>query len=247
MPTHDTLPVASALWGFRSLRGLRRVNADATATWTDPVNGRRAFVVADGVGDDERAAAAAALAAEVAARAAVRLGPARAILAARAALLAEAPGEKDGDCVLVVAVPDTGPAGTACDVAWVGDCRAYRSTGRVLEQVTVDHTVAEFYAARRRPVTPRMAHLVTTSVRTVRPELVGASTIGLGSGRLLLCSDGVHKSMTTAELRDLLDRPTTPDRTAALLTDAALEYGGRDNATALVVDRPTPHQVPAAA
>jgi serine/threonine protein phosphatase PrpC len=132
----------------------------------------------------------------------------------------------------VVAVPD----GLSCDVAWVGDCRAYHSNGRVLEQVTVDHTLAEHYRSRGAAVTPRMEHLVTTSVRTVAPERIGTSRTGLARGRLLLCSDGVHKPLAATELRATIDLPESPERITALLVAAALAAGGRDNATALVVD-----------
>ncbi len=219
----DTLP-----WHAATALGGRTVNADAIAAYTDPATGRSAFVVADGVGDSEAAAHAARLAADVAAVAAVTEGARGSILAAARAL------PDEGDCVLVVAVPDA----LSCDVAWVGDCRAYHSNGRVLEQITVDHTVAEYYRSRGGRVLPRMEHLVTTSVRTVVPERIGTSRTGLTRGRLLLCSDGVHKPLPATRLRATIDRPESPERVAALLVAAAMAAGGRDNATALVVDHP---------
>jgi protein phosphatase len=91
-------------WHAASRRGPRQINADASAVHHDPDTGRSAFVVADGIGDTWAAAAAAQLAAGIAARAAVSVGPELAILAAQRILLAEGPD--DGDAVLVVAVPD---------------------------------------------------------------------------------------------------------------------------------------------
>lgn len=220
------LPVDVTRWHAASERGHRRLNADATAVHSG--NGRTAYVVADGVGDTEHAARAARTAAQVAARTAVAEGPVAAILAAQRAIEAD-----EGDCVLVIAVPD----GLRCDIAWVGDCRAYHSNGRVLQQITVDHTVAEYYRARNGHVVPRMEHLVTTSVRTVTPERVGTSRASLASGRLLLCSDGLHRSLTATEIRDVLDLPTGPTWTAGQLVSTALANGARDNTTALVVDR----------
>jgi protein phosphatase len=225
-----THPLLTVPWHAASRRGPRQINADATATYHDPDTGRSAFVVADGVGDTWAAASAAQLAAGIAARAAVSVGPALAVLAAQRTLLAEGPD--DGDTVLVVAVPGR----YSCDVAWVGDCRAYQSNGRVLEQITVDHTVAEYYRAREQPVTPRMAHLVTTSVRTVRPDRIGSTHTSLATGRLLLCSDGVHRSLTGTDIRTILDGP----KPAQQLVDAALGFGGRDNCTALVVEHTLP-------
>jgi protein phosphatase len=234
----DTTP-----WHATSLRGPRRVNADATASCRDPRTGRTAYVVADGVGDSERAAMAAQLAARTAAAVAVTAGPRQAVLAAQRALLAAAPGRDDGDCVLVVAVPGE----FSCDVAWVGDCRAYHSNGRILEQITADHTVAEYYRARGLDVTPRMEHLVTTSVRTVEPDRIGTSHTGLARGRLLLCSDGIHKSLSVRDIRTAIDQPLDPARTADLLVGTALSDGGRDNATAMVIDHVVPVAHPLAA
>jgi serine/threonine protein phosphatase PrpC len=219
-------------WHAASSKGPRQVNADASAAHRDPVTGRWAFVVADGVGDSAAAASAAQIAAHTAAVAAAAHGGTEGVLAAQRALLAVAPGEDDGDCVLTVVVPHE----SSCDVAWVGDCRAYYSNGRVLEQITVDHTLAEYFRAHDQPTTPRMEHVVTTSVRTVRPERIGTTSTGLAVGRLLLCSDGVHKALSGTDIRTILDQPLCRDRTAELLVDTALGVGGRDNATALVVE-----------
>jgi serine/threonine protein phosphatase PrpC len=225
-------------WDAASARGPRTVNADSSAAHTDPGTGLTAFAVADGVGDSERAMRAARLSAEVAAATAARLGPEQGLLAAQRELLRVAPEADGGDSVLVVAVPGVGPQGTWCDVAWVGDSRAYLFNGRVLAQLTVDHTVAEYHRARRQPVTPRMEHLVTTSVRTLRPELIGRTSTGLSRGRLLLCSDGVHRMFDLAGLRAALDSPEPPAAVAAGLVAGAHARGGRDNATALVAEHP---------
>lgn len=231
MLTRPNHPIAATSWHAVSRRGPRRINADATAVCHDPVAGRSAFVVADGVGDSDAAAAAAALAAGVAAETAPALGPVAAVLAAQEAVLAA-----DGDCVLVVAVPGE----YSCDVAWVGDCRAYHSNGRVLEQITVDHTLAEHLRGRAQVVPPRAEHVVMTSVRTVRPDRVGSTRTGLVTGRLLLCSDGVHRYLSAHDIGGVLDQPFGPEVAARLLADRALDNGGRDNCTALVVDHVPP-------
>ena len=202
-------------WHAASDRGARTLNADATAV------AGNAFVVADGVGDTPEARQAAVIAARMAAGVAGRDGPVAGILAAQQAV-------RDGDCVLVVAVLD----GFTCDVAWVGDCRAYYSNGRVLQQITVDHTLAEYLRSRHADAPPKTEHVVTTSVRTVRPDRIGTTRTSVANGRLLLCSDGVHKVVPPASLRRLLDQPAAADELVA----AALRLGGRDNATALVVE-----------
>ncbi|MGQ0839997.1 PP2C family protein-serine/threonine phosphatase [Actinokineospora sp.] len=217
-------------------RGPRSINADAVATATDPVTGRAAFAVADGIGDHLLAARAARTVATVAARVGARAGARAAILAAQQELLREF-AQPAADSVLVVAVlpVDDGP----CDIAWVGDCRAYRWNGRVLHQVTADHTLAEYLRACGQSATPRMEHVVTTSVRTVRPAGIGQA--GTGSvGRLLLSTDGVHKTLGMIGIKTVLADEQAVGHAAETLVDTAHRLGGRDNATALVVDRLAP-------
>ncbi|PXY21012.1 PP2C family protein-serine/threonine phosphatase [Prauserella muralis] len=218
-------------------RGPRAINADAVATHTDPDTGRMAFVVADGVGDHLLAARAARLAASVAAEQAVHHGAAEGLLAAQRELLAQF-DQPQADAVLVVAVlPAPGGEEETGDIAWVGDCRAYRWNGRVLHQVTVDHTMAEFWRAHGMTPSPRMEHMVTDSVRTAKPGDVGRARISAGAGRLVLASDGVHKSLGLPAIRTLLADGVPAGDTAAALVAAARERGSGDNATAVVVDR----------
>jgi len=241
------LPAVLPHWDAVSERGPRRVNADATAVHTDPTTGLTAYVVADGVGDEETAAEAARLAAEVAAKVAAVEGPVAAILAAQQAVVSAAPDKDGGDCVLVVAVPQVGVARSACDVAWVGDCRAYHWNGRILEQITNDHTVAEYFRSRNQPTTPRMEHLVTTSVRTTLPERIGRNRTSIGHSRLLLCSDGVHKIVDIGRIRAILDEQQSPAVAAGTLVEYAHLLGGGDNATAMVIDPPPVQTFPVAA
>ncbi|SFO95991.1 protein phosphatase [Amycolatopsis arida] len=220
-----------------SSRGPREINADAVATATDPATGRAAFVVADGIGDHLLAARAARLAAHTAATAAVQHGPAGGLLDAQRALRAEF-DQKQADCVLVVAVlPPAGGQEETIDIAWVGDCRAYRWNGSVLHQITVDHSLAEFWRARGVPTAPRAEHVVIDSVRTASPLDLGHARIGAGPGRLLLCTDGVHKPLDLLHLRALLTGDRSTRDTAAAVVGTAHELGGTDNATAVVIDR----------
>ncbi|WP_373862802.1 PP2C family protein-serine/threonine phosphatase, partial [Nocardia amamiensis] len=154
--------------------------------------------------------------------------------------LREAVPEPSADSVLVVAVlPATNRPEGPCEVAWVGDCRAYRWNGRVLHQITTDHTVEELCRARGVVPSPRMGHLVTTSVRTVRPDEIGYAVTGTSTGRLLLSTDGVHKQLGIATIKALLAAGGTIETVASTLVDTALRAGGTDNTTALVVDVPS--------
>jgi protein phosphatase len=235
MLANHPLPTVLPRWDQASERGPRQVNADATAVHTDPETGLTAYVVADGVGDDLVAARTATIAAEMTARIAAVQGPVAGILAAQEIVQANDDG---GDCVLVVAVPGVGPTRTGCDVAWVGDCRAYHWNGRILEQITNDHTLAEYFRAHNQPTTPRMEHLVTTSVRTAAAERIGRTRTSVANSRLLLCTDGVHKLVDLSRIRAVLDQPIPPARAASTLVTTAHQLGSKDNATAMVVDSP---------
>ncbi|WP_194833260.1 PP2C family serine/threonine-protein phosphatase [Nocardia sp. XZ_19_369] len=235
-PDPDDVRLSGTTWESLSRRGSRTLNADAAAAVIDPVTGKTAFVVADGVGDHLPAARAARTAAEVAAHVGARSGAFAGILAAQRELLRQFP-QSEADSVLVIAVlPSAGQPDGPCEVAWVGDCRAYRWNGRVLHQITTDHTVGEFWRTRGYGPAPRLDHVVLTSVRTVRPADIGHAGTGSSTGRLLLSTDGVHKRLDMAVIKTMLADGESAAHVAETLVDSALRSGGTDNTTALVAD-----------
>ncbi|MQY22764.1 PP2C family protein-serine/threonine phosphatase [Nocardia macrotermitis] len=229
----ELIRVAGVAGASVSRRGLRSLNADAVSSWTDPVTGTSAHVVADGVGDHLLAARAARTVAAAAARSATQVGAAAGILAAQAELLAQF-AEKEADAVLVVAVIPAN--GGPCDIAWVGDTRAYRWNGRVLHQITTDHTAAEYFRSLGRNPAPRFEHLVLTSARTATADSIGRAATGSSRGRFLLSTDGVHKPLEMARIKETLAGCATAAITAEALVEGALSAGGSDNTTALVID-----------
>ncbi|WP_370947756.1 PP2C family serine/threonine-protein phosphatase [Amycolatopsis sp. cg5] len=214
---------STPIWHTASERGPRTINADAVGAFAR--HGQSAtFALADGVGDSPAAAQAARVAASAAARSLAENGPVAAVLAAQAAVR-ELGGK--GDAVLVVAVPFEG----GYNVAWVGDVRAYAWDGVLLHQVTHDHTLAQYFRDHGQPAAPHMEHMVTTSVRTTRPDEIGTAVAATGG--LVLTSDGVHKQLSLTTMRDVL---AMPEAGAAGLVETAIGAGGRDNATAIVVE-----------
>jgi protein phosphatase len=67
-----------------------------------------------------------------------------------------------------------------------------------------------------------------------QPELT--SVPARGGERLLLCSDGISDLVPDADLAAILAAHAVPSEAAVALVGAALAAGGRDNATAVVVD-----------
>jgi serine/threonine protein phosphatase PrpC len=210
------------LSGSATGRGKRAVAADAVAVREGVA------ALADGVGDTEAAALAARGAVDVAVHvAASGRGPLAAVLAAAAAVRSSSTA---GDAVLVVAVPRRGGG---WDVAWVGDAAALLHDGRVVRPVTHEHTVAAQLRAQGVRVARRWENVVTTSLRTVRPQEVG--TASCPPGTLLLLSDGVHRSLEPGEIAGVVTGSPDAERAAHRLVDGALAAGSRDNVTAAVL------------
>lgn len=124
----------------------------------------------------------------------------------------------------------------------VGDSRAYRFAGDALVQLTVDHTeVAELVAsgvvtAEDAHYHPRR-HVVTRALGSdpaPEPDVwVFPPTAG---ERFLICSDGIFLELSEAEIVDLLRCEPSPQLVADELVRRAKAYGGRDDATVIVVD-----------
>ncbi|GAA3439088.1 hypothetical protein [Kutzneria kofuensis] len=102
-----------------------------------------------------------------------------------------------------------------------------------LHQLTSDQTVAAYLRSQLRPTTPRMEHIVTNTVRTTSTDQIGWTQVRTNGSGLLLATDGVHKVVPAIAMHREL---TTSARPAQALTDAAGALGGRDNASAVVVD-----------
>jgi serine/threonine protein phosphatase PrpC len=143
--------------------------------------------------------------------------------------------------------PDPGsPAGVATPApgAWlvqIGDSRAYRLRGGLLELLTVDHTIAwvgllhgwfahdsaEAHAARYR-LTRYVGH-----PEEPEPDVV---SVTLHPGDLyLLCTDGVADQLSYERVTRVLATVADPAEVVHTLLAATLTAGGADNATAVVI------------
>ena len=134
--------------------------------------------------------------------------------------------------------------GQRYEVAWVGDSRAYLWQAGRLVQLSHDHSyVQELIAqgtlgveeARRHP----QRKVVTQALGVTDPaqmdieQLTGAFTAGM---QLLLCSDGLTEEVDDAAIAEILARPgLTAQESADTLVAAALDNGGSDNITVLVL------------
>lgn len=124
---------------------------------------------------------------------------------------------------------------------WAGDSRIYRLRDGQLQQLTQDHTVAQQKLARGELRAAQVAfhpsaHVLTRAVGVHQTLHLDLDYAVVQSGdRFLICSDGLFKDLTDDEVKRLLAQGAVAEAVDALL-DGALDKGGRDNITAIVVD-----------
>ena len=127
-------------------------------------------------------------------------------------------------------------------VVHVGDSRAYIYRDDTLYQLTEDHTVVADMV-RAGTVTPedavahRLRHVITNCVGGADEGLfVEARAVELhGGDRLLLCSDGLTEMVADNAIAEVLRNQPDPEAACQRLLADAIEAGGRDNITIVVV------------
>jgi len=230
---------------------VREINEDAFLA-EPPV-----FVVADGMGGHDRGDVASRIVVEEFARLA-RTGydPRRGPEAISATLRASQARIGEYDARQRAQGAEDFQAGTTAVVAlliedddqpkWllanVGDSRIYRFNQGVLEQVSVDHSVVQELVD---------AGVITEADAAVHPErhiitralgghdVVDADYFVLplaAAERLILCSDGVSGMIDDDTICAIMRATGDPRDAADKVVAAAVAAGGRDNATAVVVD-----------
>jgi serine/threonine protein phosphatase PrpC len=124
----------------------------------------------------------------------------------------------------------------------IGDSRVYQLISGVLEQVTVDHSVVQEMVDAGR-ITREEAdvhphgNVITRAVGFHEPPIPDYRILPVRPGmRLLICSDGLTKELTPYGIRHFLMSNPKPEAAARALVGAALDNGGRDNVTVIVLD-----------
>jgi PPM family protein phosphatase len=240
-------------------RGLVRARNEDALALGRRMRAARAAVVCDGVSTSLTAELAARAASDAALEVllGVRDEPVArtrdAVAAASAAVRRLSERSNGPSCTLVCGLVEPLPGGgSEITVGWVGDSRAYwlgrPDAPEPADLLTTDHSwAAEMIAVGMDPAvaaTDRRAHAITRwlgpdstapgEVITLRPR---------GPGALLLCTDGLWNHVPDAvELTAIAleaaragDPETAPMSAAAALTSAALEAGGRDNITVVII------------
>lgn len=223
--------------GFESRVGPRPENQDFggvhMGTALERVRHGILAAVADGVSGGKAGRAAA----ELAVRSLIEgfyampdtLGPARAMQAPLAAYnrWLHTHGRQSAMANSATTLTALALRGRRAHLVHVGDSRAWRHSGGKLVRLTTDHVRPE----------PDLNHVLIRAIG-IEPELrLDHGIVELAEhDRLLLTSDGVHAVLSEARICAILSEMASAEATAAMLVDAAIDAGGKDNATALVVD-----------
>lgn len=140
--------------------------------------------------------------------------------------------------------------GTTLSVLWmsdnfvyighVGDSRVYLLRDGEFKQMTLDHSLVE-QLLREGVLTEEeaqnhpMRNIITRAIGTDESVEVDVVVEERRKGDLwLACSDGLHGLVDDRQMRDAL-RQYAPEKAADVLLKAALDAGGRDNVTLVIV------------
>lgn len=124
----------------------------------------------------------------------------------------------------------------------VGDSRAYMWREGALRPLTRDHSlvqrmVSEGYISPGEARVHPQRNVILRALGVSGELEVDLDIVDAAPGdRLLLCSDGLSGVVEDAELESIVSLASEPEERCRRLVDAALERGGMDNITVIVID-----------
>ena len=174
-----------------------------------------------------------------------RAGLARAVDRANQAVFGRAAGDVDlfgmGTTLCALALARS-EGGDVLAVANVGDSRVYRYGDGRLTQVSDDHSLVADLVRAGALTEEEAARHPQRNILTRALGIESALSVDTwelpiqADDRYLLCSDGLFNEIDDDRIAALLAGHDNPELTAATLVRAAVDAGGHDNVTALVVD-----------
>jgi len=121
----------------------------------------------------------------------------------------------------------------------VGDSRAYMLRSGRLQQISVDHSRVQAVADAGGQANPAARNVITRAIGAGLPSPVLADQWLMPAAvgdRVMLCSDGLSTEVSDQLIAATLLAFCEPQEAADELVRAALNAGGRDNVTVVVVD-----------
>ena len=118
----------------------------------------------------------------------------------------------------------------------VGDSRAYRFRNGILAQLSKDHLETFLPQIRGgRPRKARLSQCIGISPEELELEPFFAQDVLQEGDRFLLCSDGLTDMVSDERIRSVLSDHSNICAAVQRLIECALEHGGKDNVTVLLV------------
>lgn len=202
------------------------------------------FLVADGMGGHDHGEIASALARDHILNA-VKNGTSlkQAILEANQEII-NSSSEKPGDLPMGTTIAMMRVKDNQYDCAWVGDSRIYRYSDKTLTSISSDHSYVQelvdqdlITAAQARSHPHR--NVVTQALGVTDNSEI---KISLASGEIhagdkfLLCSDGLTEEVDDSHIAEIIQKDLSAKEIGDQLLIKALENGGSDNITTIVIE-----------
>lgn len=128
-------------------------------------------------------------------------------------------------------------------IAGVGDSRAYLIRGKKIQQLTVDHSLAQALVEAK---TISAAEAKEHKFRNVLWKYLGSKEVGDGpevslltlqaGDRYVLCTDGLHGVVADDKILEFVSNISDAQACSDGLVQLALEAGSRDNVSCIVID-----------
>lgn len=131
--------------------------------------------------------------------------------------------------------------GRTAEISWVGDSRAYLWRSGRLQQLSRDHSFIEVLRAQN--------NLTDEQLRADPRGNLVTQTLGLGDPKpsvvieplrfgdwILLCSDGLNDEVEDTRIAEILAGNTRVTEAVDELVEQALNNGGRDNTSVIIVE-----------
>lgn len=146
-------------------------------------------------------------------------------------------------CVLTAALIDLEQG--RLDISHIGDSRLYILKEGILKQITKDHSrIAPLIESGKITEEEAMKHPQRNLVTRIAgeeilhwgTEYIQTHSFPLQPCTVLLCSDGLCDMIPPEHTRQILCAPGTVKERTGKLIEAALEAGGKDNVTVIVIE-----------
>jgi len=223
-----------------SIAGLRPYQEDAVITKT-LLDGRILVAVADGMGGHAAGEVASALALETlvaSLEADQPLGEAFRLANRAVHSKSKEPGKQGMGTTLVAMLLEE----DSFQMANVGDSRGYFLSGEEIRPLTEDHSFVAEAVKRGEPeeevLQSKWKDALTRSIGTsaeVEVDVFGPHKVKENTA-VLLCSDGLYKTLKDSDLREIFLRSGGPRGASQALVSNAFERGSDDNITVAIAE-----------